>query len=454
MSDEPRPGTKRVSPVGRRRQAGGWLLALAGVSVLTSLLVGVGTREEATPTYQPLLYLVVVVVCALVGGRWPAFGASGLSFLALNYYFTAPFHTLNVTSRLGVLSLVTFLVITAAVSAVVDSAARRGMQAARAAAEAEVLARLNERVLAGRDDVADLLLLARDTFGAESATLVSDEVSDFSDAVVAPVSAHTHLVLRGVELTPSDRRVLSAFATHLGVLREREELARQSAAAHELEIGNRTRTALIAAVSHDLRTPLAGIRSAAETLQRRGTLLSPEDQGALLEVVSAGADRLGAIIADLLDMSRLQTGAVAPHMDTIPAGAVVETVLQGLAERERVSVASSMPTVRGDAGLLERVLENVVANALVHTDGAVEVTGQAIGQVSQIIVRDHGPGVAPDLVPAMFEPFQRMGDQSDREGIGLGLAVARGLLEAQGGRLSARETPGGGLTMVLELGSA
>jgi two-component system sensor histidine kinase KdpD len=448
VNDRASATAEGVSPLSRRRQSVGWLVALVGVMVLTAALVP--HREGSTPTFGSMLYLAVVVVCALVGGRWPALAASGLGFLCLNYFFVAPLHTLDVANRLSALTLATFVLVSVAVSAVVDTAERRRVQATRARAEAATLAALNERILSGTDDVPRLLGLARETFGASSAAIVPEESVDPTEGTAVRVPPASWLQLRGASLGPSDTRVLAAFATHLGVIQQREELAHQTAAARELEEGNRTRTALIAAVSHDLRTPLAGIRAAAETLRRADAALSASDRAVLLLAIEDSTDRLTTIVADLLDMSRLQTGAVLSVPTDFPGEDVVDRALASLPDHGRVTVEGPLPVLRADAALLERVLANVVANALRHTDGPVEVSGRCVDRRARISVVDHGPGVAPHERARMFEPFQRLGDRANQEGVGLGLAVARGLTEAQGGRLLVEDTPGGGLTMIIE----
>ena len=234
--------------------------------MLTGVLHGVDASRSAT-ALEAMLYLSLAVAVALVGGRWPALAAAVAGALLLNYFFIPPLHTLNVSSGSDLLTLLVFVLTAVAVAAVVDDAARRREQARRAEQEAATLAMLNRQVLGGEYDVPRLLGLARDTFRAESAELVTEEPVASPRAVVLPAGAGGWLVLGGVELGDRERLVAAAFASHVGVLREREELARQSMAAQRLEAGNRTRTALLAAVSHDLRTPLAGLRSAAETLR-------------------------------------------------------------------------------------------------------------------------------------------------------------------------------------------
>jgi two-component system sensor histidine kinase KdpD len=399
---------------------------------------------------EAMLYLSLAVAVALVGGRWPALVAAVAGALLLNYFFIAPRRTFDVASGTDLLTLLVFAVTAIAVAAVVDAAARRREQARRAEEEAATLAMLNRQVLGGEYDVPRLLALARETFGARSADLVTEEPAPAPGSAVLPAGAGGWLVLEGAELGPRELPVAAAFASHVGVLREREELARQSMAAQQLEAGNRTRTALLAAVSHDLRTPLAGLRSAAETLRVHGTRLDETERQELLAAMESSIARLTGMVSDLLDMSRLQTDAVTPIAADVPLGEVVRGALAGVEGSERISVGD-LPTAYVDPGLLERVVANLAANALRHSD-AVHIEGAANGARVELRVVDRGVGVEPADRARIFEPFQRRGDSGT--GVGLGLAVARGLTEAQGGTLEAESTPGGGLTMVLELPGA
>jgi two-component system, OmpR family, sensor histidine kinase KdpD len=437
----PEPG--RLS---RRRQVVGWALTVAGLPVLTAALVQLtnGTSGIALAT---MLFLSLAVVVALVAGRWPALVAAVAGALLLNYSFVPPTHTLDVASGTDLFALVVFALTAVAVSSVVDAAARGRAQARAAEQEADTLAMLNRQVLGGEYDVPRLLALARDTFGARDAELVTEQPAPAAGCVVLPAGAGGWLVLPGAELGPRERSIATAFATHVGVLREREELARQSLAAQQLEAGNRTRTALLAAVSHDLRTPLAGLRSAAETLRLLDDRLTDDERVELLVAMETSIARLTAMVSDLLDMSRLQTGVVQTIAEDVPLGEVVRRALAGLDESERV-VVTDLPTAYVDAGLLERVVANLVDNALRHSD-AVTVEGSTDGARVELRVVDRGPGVVAADRARIFEPFQRRGDSGS--GVGLGLAVARGLTEAQGGTLEAEETPGGGLMMVLDL---
>jgi two-component system, OmpR family, sensor histidine kinase KdpD len=429
-----------------RRVLAGWGTAFGGPIVLTAILEGLH-RHLAGTALHAMLYLSLAVAVALIGGRWPALAAAVLGALLLNFFFIPPRHTLNVSSSTDLLTLGVFVVTAVSVAAVVDAAARRREQAQAAEQEAGTLAMLNRQVLGGEYDVPRLLELARHTFGARTAELVTSEPTADPGCVVLPAGAGGWLILHGTELSHRERSVAAAFASHVGVLREREELARQSMAARQLEAGNRTRTALLAAVSHDLRTPLAGLRSAAETLRVHEDRLDTGERRELLDAMDTSIARLTTMVSDLLDMSRLQTGAVLPIAGDVPLSEVVRRALTGCQGADRVEVGE-LPTAYVDAGLLERVVANLVANALRFSD-AVQVDGCTTGSRVRLRVVDHGPGVpAPDR-GRIFEPFQRQGDVGT--GVGLGLAVARGLTEAQGGTLEAGETPGGGLTMVIEL---
>jgi two-component system sensor histidine kinase KdpD len=455
----------RPSALSPRRRAAGWVLAVLGPVALTLLL----SASRHVPTSHALAFLALTVLVALVGGRWPSVAAAVLGSLLLNYFFTPPLHTLSVADVDNVVALVLFLVVAVAVATVVDTAARRSVQADLARREADALTRLNRALLRTEHGVGDLLDLVLETFTMTSATVLradpagtwavvsargEDPPTRPADAdAEADASTRVKLLLRGRPLPPHDLRVLTAFATHLAVVLDRAELAEQAAEAARLEQGNRLRTALLAAVSHDLRTPLAGIKAAVSTLRTPEVAWTAGDRDDLLEAIEESADRLAAIIANLLDLSRLQTGGVTLVPDVVGLDDVVARSVLAMPGGERVhlDIPDDLPTVRVDAGLLDRVVANLVDNALRHTAGDVQVTtGMASGHVALHVV-DHGPGVPDAVKPSLFEPFRRLGDARSGEGVGLGLAVARGLTEAMGGTLVATDTIGGGLTMTLTL---
>jgi two-component system sensor histidine kinase KdpD len=448
----------------------GWVLALGGPWALSALLVPAHT--DLTLALEAMSYLALAVACALVGGRWPALAAAVLSSLALNWFFTPPQRTLSVAEPVNLVALVMFLVVASAVASVVDKAARRSVQAELARREADTLMTLNRSLLRSDQSVTTVLGLLHQAFGLHAVALLrwvrgswesvaavglSPPARPEEATTTAEVEPGLVLVVRG-PLEPHEVRGLTAFATHIAAVLKRQELAHRAAAATELEQGNRVRTALLAAVSHDLRTPLAGIKAAVSSLRSPDVAWSDIEEAELLATIEDAADHLHEIIANLLDLSRLQTDAVHPTAETIWIDDVVSRTVAAIPGGDRVELDFSveLPAVVADAGLLDRVVFNLVDNALKHSpaDRPVTVTTTRAGHSVQLRVVDHGAGVREADRERMYDAFQRLGDTTSHEGLGLGLAVARGLTEAQGGRLAAEDTPGGGLTMLVELPEA
>lgn len=476
---EDRAGAARASgpALSRRRRAAGWALAVAGPPALTGLLAGTGL--EFGLVIDILSYLALTVGVALAGGLWPAVAAAVLGSLLANWFFTPPFHTLTIGDRDNALALVIFVGVAAAVASVVDLAARRSRQAAQSGAEAETLSMLATSVLRGEKALPALLERVRETFGVTSVALLEragdgwtvlgstgsgactdPDRADAQARVGAGEGAErrgeTVLALRGRVLPAADRRVLSAFAAQAAAALEWRRLAEEAGRARRLAEGNRIRTALLAAVSHDLRTPLASIKAGVSSLRQTDVDWDPRDEAELLATVEESADRLDGLIGNLLDMSRLQTGAVSPLTQPVSLEQVVAPALQGVpAGRVEVDVPETLPPVLADPGLLERALANVVENAVRHGAGAVTLSAAGLRTDRlEIRVADRGPGVPEAAKAQIFAPFQRLGDSPRGAGVGLGLAVARGFTEAMGGTLRAEDTPGGGLTMVFALPAA
>ena len=454
----------RTSPrLSGRRRVNGYLLGALGPFALTGLLL-VTPDLHGLPT-ESMLFMALVVATSITGGLRPAIVASFVSGFALNYFFTPPLRTFAIASAENAFALVLFVVVAIAVSSVVDLAARRTAQAERASAEADALTVLSHSLLhAG--DFTTLLSNACELFGMRGAAVVGSdggtqvaygEPIDGPGAadVVMPIDDDASLVLVGRSLPAADQRLLKAYAAHASVLGERRRAAQESAERRLLAETDRTRTALLAAVSHDLRSPLAAVKAAVSSLRSTEIAWSADDEQALLETVEEGADRLDALVANLLDMSRIQMGAVTAHVDAVELEATVVAAISSLDGRDRVDVVvdDAAATVAADAGLLERVLANVIGNALAYAPPPTPVLVRASVTGPRVTVRvvDRGPGVPAAQRDGLFEPFQRLGDVPRGEGLGLGLAVARGLTESMGGSVTAEDTPGGGLTFVLDL---
>ncbi|MCU4746546.1 MULTISPECIES: ATP-binding protein [Streptomyces] len=465
----------RGARLGRSRTVAGWLIGLAGPPLLTVLLAA-PPRPLAEFASDVLLFLSVTVLAALVGGFYPGLVSAALATLLLDYFFTEPLREWGVGSGHDVITVVIFFAIALAVASVVDMSAQRTQQAARLRAESETLTVLAGSVLRGEDTLRALLGRARETFGMDCAALLERDhdggrwrcvgsVSAIADNprpllrpqdadVDVPVGEHTMLVLSGRVLPAEDRRVLSAFAAQAATILDRQRLLTEAARAHKLAEGNRIRTALLAAVSHDLRTPLAAIKASVSSLRSDDVEWSPQDRAGLLESIEDGADRLDQLVGNLLDMSRLHTGTVRPLIRRTGLDEVVLRALAGVpVDVVDLDVPESLPWVAADPGLLERSVANIVENAVKYRppDTRVLVRGSALGNQVELRVVDRGPGVPDADKGRIFEPFQRHGDIPRGNGVGLGLAVARGFTEAMGGTLDAEDTPGGGMTMVLTL---
>ena len=458
------------SGIGRRRLLAGVIL-VAGLPLLTAALVA--GQSKLSLADDLLMYLVAIVAVAVVGGFWPAVLAAVTSSLLLNWYFTRPVHTLTIADPQNLLALLLFVTVAVTVSSVVHLAAHRAQQAARSSDEAAELLALAQTVLGGADTPAAVLEHLAATCGgrAELVELAGGQWVRVAVSGTAPAGADAIRVEArpGLALVVSGpagqvtARVLDGFAAQAAAALDRDRLRTQASQAEALAEGNRMRTALLAAVSHDLRTPLASIKASVSTLRQTDVQWTPADEAALLATIEQGADRLDALIGNLLDMSRLSSGSLQPFLRPTSIDEVAPVALRGLdaGGTVRLRVPDRLPLVRTDPGLLERVLANLFANALAYSPPGrppAMYARQANGSVI-LEITDHGPGVPDALKERMFEPFERL-DASRREarttgnGVGLGLAVVKGFLDTMGGSVAAADTPGGGLTIQVSLPAA
>lgn len=470
----PQPAQSRVSPLPRARSGlsparrrGGLLLAAAGLPTLTAVLVTL--RGTLALESVLLLYLLLVVAVALIGGTLPALLAALASFLLANWYLTPPYHTFVVQQRDQLIGLAVFIVVATTVSVTVELAARQRITAERSRIEAEVLARLTGAPVSDTS-LAAVLTQVRTIFGMTSVALLQrhGESEEPVETVGPPLRGAPTvridagpgltLVAEGPELFGEDRRLLARLATAAAHAWENQKLADAAARGRQLAEIDRLRSALLAAVGHDLRTPLAGIKAAVSSLRQEDVAWTPEDEQELLATIEASTDRLEDLIANLLAMSRLQAEALSVHKQPVALDEVVARALIGTPEDAvNVGVADDLPLVEADPGLLERVVANLVANARRYAPAGhpVVVHADGDGRVVRLHVSDRGPGVPEQDWARIFQPFQRLGDRpTDGAGVGLGLAIARGFTEAMGGTLTPADTPGGGLTLTVTLPEA
>lgn len=474
------PATARVAPAAseltRTRQLAGAGTALA-LPAAATLIGQAGAAWVGLPA-TTMLFLLAVVVTSVVGGLLPALASALISSALLNYFFIPPLHSWAIAEPHNVLALAIFALVAVLVSTVVQQASAQTKRAAQASAESRTLAALADSALHGREALPELLERARTSFGMRSATLLARSDAAGGDATwtvlhsvgpdaptlptdtdaAVPAGPGLVLALSGRTLAASDQTVLRAFATQTQNLLQRDQLARSAALADRLEATEKLRDALLGAVGHDLRKPLASTRAALDSL--RGDVdWTPAQRQELLDTAGESLDRLTRIVEDLLDLTRLQTGALRVARDEVWLDDVIPPALDELgpaASAVTLTVPDDLPPALADAALVKRIVSNLVGNALDHGAAATPpaVAASSLGDRVEVRVVDRGPGLSAADRQAAFLPFQRVGDGGPRSGLGLGLALSRGLAEAMGGSVDAEDTPGGGLTMVLTLPAA
>jgi two-component system, OmpR family, sensor histidine kinase KdpD len=444
-----------------RRQMAGAALAVAGLPLLTVLLNAVQSHLNLSDDL--LIYLVAVVAVTVVGGFWPAVVAAVGACLLLNWFFTAPVHTFTIAEPRNLLALVLFVTVAVAVSSVVHLAARREADAARSSKETESLLGLAQTVLGGADTPGDVLDHLTASHGGHAELLErvggrwikvasSGDLDPTISALRFEVRPDLALEVSGQAATAT-MSLLAGYTAQAVAALDRARLRTQAAQAEALAEGDRMRTALLRAVSHDLRTPLASIKASVSSLRQTDVHWSAEDEAELLANIEQNADRLDALVGNLLDMSRLQAGSLEPFLRATAVDEVAPVALRGLDDADHllIVVPDDLPLVRADPGLLERVLANLFSNALRHSPPDLRPMLRAKEDGDRVVldVVDHGTGVPAELKERIFQPFARLDERSP--GVGLGLAVAKGFAEAMGGTIVAVDTPGGGLTVRVTL---
>jgi two-component system, OmpR family, sensor histidine kinase KdpD len=459
----PPPRPRRRAALPRRRRALGWLAALFGFVVATPLMVA--EREDIGLQSVLLVYLLVAAIAAWIGGFGPAIGAAVVGFVLANYYFTPPYQTWTIDSSQDVFALVAFIVVAGAMGALVGLTARRASQVRQARAEIETLGTLAS---AAETDSLDQLVVRlqvvldlagasvlvptgsgwqiETSAGAEPPSSVqdADRVVEIDGAVLA---------VSGRAFTGADERLFRAYASQIASAFERHRLARKADEVEVLSRADELRTALLRAVSHDLRSPLSAIKANVTSLLQDDVAWTDAQEHEFLEGIHDETNRLDHVVSDLLDAGRIQAGAVTAHLRSVGLEEVVASALTGLAEAKvSVAVDETLPRVDTDPGLLERVVENLVRNALRHEpeSSSVLIDAGHVGDRIDLRVVDHGPGVPAADRERIFQPFQRL-DDGNTSGVGLGLAVAMGLCEAMGHQLTIEDTLGGGTTMIVSM---
>ena len=459
-----------LTAVPRAREMAAWLVCLVGFPLITLMLVNLHRHLNLSSAL--LVNLALVLVVSAIGGIRPGVFASVESSLLTNWFLTPPVHTLTIAKTDNVVALGVFIAVAISVSTLVDRTARQSREARRARADATALARSTGSIIAASDPLPDLVDQLRTLFGMESVAVLDRSGDGWTintsagsnppaspedgTAIALDDVGATQLVLRGRAVTGDDLGVLRAFGDQVSLALEARQLRRDAQTIEALSESNALRTALLQAVSHDLRTPLASIKASVPGLMVGDVGFTVDERATLLSTIDTSADRLDRVIGNLLDMSRLQAGATRPALTPSPMEEVVAAALSALDaphDRVLVDVSEELPLVLTDPALLERAVANLVSNALTWSplDRTVRIEAAKVAGHAELRVIDRGPGIPMVDRERVFEPFQRLGDRSGDAGAGLGLAIAKGFVEVIGARLELDDTPGGGSTFTIIL---
>jgi two-component system sensor histidine kinase KdpD len=465
----PRRHRLRVSRLSTRRQLAGLVLAAIGLPLLTLVLSPF--RENLGFASISLLFLLAVVALGSIGGVWIAAFAAVFGFLLLNWFFADPIHTFTIANSRDTIALTSFLIVAGVVSGLVERAARRAADAARARSEAQALASMAGALLREDDPLFDLVANLVTTFSLDGAALVEHDHQGASRVLAAagirsPSSADdadldialagdVQLLVAAPHLGAEARGVINAFAAQLSVALESRRLRAEAANAAALGKANDLRSALLAAVSHDLRTPLAAIKTSTSALLDRDVPLEPTASEELLEMIDTETDRLNDLVGNLLDLGRIEADALGVTSRPTAVADVVDEaiVITNPTSRLRIDIPADLPKANADPGILERAIGNLIENADRFTpDGAtVDIYGGLVDHHIELRIIDQGPGIPVADRERIFQPFERLDAAPESAGVGLGLAVASGFIDALDGQLTIEDTPGGGTTMVVTL---
>jgi len=446
----------------RARAAAGLARPLNGALASVALLVAVTGAIELLKTHIPVLslgvlYVFAVIAVAVVWGLAYAIAVAIASMLAFNFFFLPPLYTFTLADSRNWLALAVFVVTAIVVSELAARARRQARESALLAAIATSLLRRGQvsteldRIAA---EAAQALHVERARIELDDGPAGAAGEEPFPLAVEGRRVGTIYLERPRQGGAPARRRLLPALASLLGVAIDRERLAGEALEAEALRRSDAMKTAVLRAVSHDLRTPLMAILTSASALAREDLQLGRDDRNELAETILGEAERLDRLVANLLDLSRLQAGAAQPEPDLWQVEDLIVEALDEVGEagrRVEVSFPEESPSVRADAHQIERVLANLIENALKYSDESERVHVQVTTTAAEVLVRivDRGPGIRAADRDRIFEPFQRGTD--DVRGAGLGLAIARGFAEANGGRLWVESRAGQGAAFVLAL---
>ncbi|MFM2078235.1 MAG: hypothetical protein RJA49_2125 [Actinomycetota bacterium] len=457
---------RRAGALPLRRVLLGWAIVVIGLPLLTVALSS--NRSGISLATDLLIYLGVVVAAAAVGGVGPGVVGAVAGSLFANWFLVPPVHTFTIGQAENALALVVFVAIAGTVSGYVDLAARRAHEARRAQADAEALALTTATLLSAPDPLPALVDQVRATFRLDGVALLHQQDDGTWRTVamsgVVPSDGEARrsltvgsegnglLVFSGRLLSADEERSLRSHAGQLSLAESAREHHQEAARVATLEEIDHLRTAMLRSVSHDLRTPLASIKTVTTSLLSTEVAWDADTTKEFLETIDTETDRLTRLVENLLDMSRLQAGAVSLHLQAVAVEDVVANAVASISRdtsRVEIAIPEGLPLGWVDSVLLERALANIIGNALDWSpaDAHVVVRAEALDGEVALAVVDHGPGIPADERARVMSPFQRFDDGGSPHGTGLGLAVAEGFVAAMRGRVQLDHTPGGGLTV-------
>jgi two-component system sensor histidine kinase KdpD len=463
--------------VGGPRGALGYVVAVAGTALITAPLLAV--RTDVSETTVVLAYMLVVTAAAAAGGLGPGITAAGLGFLAFDVLFLQPYHHVIVADPQDYLSLGVYLLVAVVVSLLVATSERRRAQAERRERETRMLFDLSASLVTHgslEDTLQGAVRAVRTLFDLAGCAIVLPSGDGLQVAAVdgrLPAGLDEGFPLRSgdrtvgalvvvaggpgsAEFGEAERRVLATFANQAALAVERGQQEEQRNRALALQETDRLRTALLNSVSHDLRTPLASIKASASSLLDREVRWSDAERDEFLATINTETDRLTRLVHNLLDMSRIEAGALDPNlMESSVAelvGPVVRRARAASGQLVEVDVPEELAPVLADPVRLDQVLTNLLDNARRYAGaGPVQVVACQAGGTVELRVVDHGPGIPAPEQERVFDQFYRVGGGRQPEGTGMGLAICRGIVQAHGGALRVETTPGGGASFVLTL---
>lgn len=434
-------------------------------------LILVKFRNSLNLTTNTLILLIITVAIAVKSPIWLTILGAIENFLFLNYFFTPPFHTLAISNKNDLIALLVYLTSSISASLILRKLNIRTAKLLQLSNEGLFLSSLAEDIIRGHNSIDEIINSSKSTFGLSefavvrkhgasqserleviygSITTITEEISDAQIVLNSEYSLLANPAIVDTAL----RNLVTTFGSQILILLERQIFEDSERALSDIRQTDQMRVALLNAVSHDLRGPLASSKAAISSLLNNQVTWSKDDERVLLESANHSLNQLNHLIENLLDMSRLESDSIFLNWRNVGIEDVVSGAIKSLKSPENsieISIDSDLPPIMGDPILLERVIGNLLENALRFNPENRPVTVAAFKIEERIEIRiiDHGPGITSKDKTKVFIPFQRLGDRDNTTGVGLGLAIVKGFTELMNGRVSMEETYLGGLTMVL-----